>query len=159
MSEQQQAERLAVVKTVTVKAPPDTAFRAFTDGINRWWPLESHHIGAATAVEAVIEPRAGGRWFERAGDGSECDWGRVLAWEPPRRLLLTWEISADWKHDPGVSSEVEVRFVAAPDGGTVVELEHRGLEAFGERAAEMRDTFASPGGWSALLEAYAAAAA
>jgi uncharacterized protein YndB with AHSA1/START domain len=82
----EQAETLAVRKTVTVNAPPERASAAFTEEISRWWPLATHHIGAQAPVEAIIEPRAGGRWFERAGDGSECDSGRVVAWEPPRRL-------------------------------------------------------------------------
>ena len=150
---------LAVRKTVTVKAPAERAFSVFTEGISRWWPLATNHIGATVPVEAVVEPREGGRWFERAADGSECEWGRVLAWEPPRRLLLAWELNADWKHDPAVATEVEVLFEPAPDGGTTVTLEHRGLEAFGERAPQMRDVFASPGGWSGMLDTYATVAA
>src|SRR4051812_5253443 len=150
---------LAVQRTVTVKAPPERAFSVFTEGMGQWWPLATHHIGTAAPVEVVVEPRPGGRWFERAEDGSECDWGRVLEWEPPRRLLLAWELSADWKYDPALVSEVEVRFEPGSDGGTVVSLEHRGLEGYGERATEMRDIFASQGGWQGMLEAYVTAAA
>lgn len=145
---------LSVQKTIHVGVRPERAFRVFTEQMGRWWPLVSHHIGAATAETCVVEPFVGGRWFERGVDGSECEWGRVLAWEPPARLVLTWEISADWKHDAGVQTEVEVRFVA--DGaGTRVELEHRRLEQFGARAPEMRATFDSPGGWNGLLAAFA----
>jgi uncharacterized protein YndB with AHSA1/START domain len=155
----QQAAGLAVRQTVTVGAPPERAFAVFTEGLASWWPLDTHAIGAQPAVAVVVEPRAGGRWYERAADGSECDWGRVLAWEPPHRLVLAWEISADWRHDPGLVTEIEVRFHAEPDDRTRVELEHRGLEAYGDRAGEMRDTFASPGGWTGLLGRFAGAAA
>jgi uncharacterized protein YndB with AHSA1/START domain len=155
----EQAAGLAVRHTLTVEAPPERAFAVFTEGLASWWPLTTHTIGAQPAVTAVVEPRAGGRWYERAADGSECDWGRVLAWEPPHRLVLSWEIAADWQHDPGLATEVEVRFHAQEDDRTRVELEHRGLEAYGERAGEMRDTFDSPGGWPGLLERFAGATA
>ena len=148
-----------VRRNITVQAPPERAFEAFTAGIGRWWPLDDYKIGAAAATDAVIEPREGGRWFERGEDGSECDWGRVIAWEPPRRVVLAWQIGADWRYDPSLETEVEISFRASPDGGgTQVELEHRGLEAYGDRAAEMSGVFGSPGGWSGLLGHYAAAA-
>jgi uncharacterized protein YndB with AHSA1/START domain len=82
-------------KVVTVKAPQDVAWRTFTEKMGTWWPLVTHKIGDAKAVDAVIEPRVGGRWYERGEDGSACDWGRVLSWEPHSRLVLSWEISAD----------------------------------------------------------------
>ena len=155
----EQAEALAVRKSVSVPVPPERAFAVFTGEIGRWWPLDSHHIGAKPAAEAVVEPHEGGRWFERAEDGSECDWGRVLAWEPPGRVVLSWEISTEWQHDPAVKSEVEVRFLPDGESGTRVELEHRGLDTFGDRAEEMREAFGSPGGWSVVLDGFAAAAA
>ncbi|HEX5900861.1 MAG TPA: SRPBCC family protein [Solirubrobacteraceae bacterium] len=155
----QPAAGLAVRQTVTVEAPPERAFAVFTEGLDSWWPLATHAIGAQPAVAVVVEPRPGGRWYERAADGSECDWGRVLAWEPPHRLVLAWEISADWQHDPGLVTEVEVRFHAEDADRTRVELEHRGLEAYADRAGDMRDTFDSPGGWPGLLERFAGAAA
>jgi uncharacterized protein YndB with AHSA1/START domain len=157
MVEQQQTD-LAVRQSVVVDAPPDRAFEVFTARMTSWWPLETYKIGAKPAAEAVMEPRAGGRWFERAADGTECDWGRVLEWDPPRRVLLTWEISCDWHHDADVRTEVEVRFLAEGDGRTRVELEHRGLEAYAERAEEMRGIFDSDGGWRGLLRRFAAAA-
>lgn len=146
-----------VTKSLTVRAPVEIAWRVFTAEIGKWWPLESHKIGAVRAVDAVIEPRAGGRWYERGEDGSSCDWGRVLVWEPPGRLVLTWEITADWKHDPGLKTEVEVTF-AASEEGTRVSLVHRHLERFGARAAEMVQIFSSPGGWDGLLAAFGARA-
>ena len=122
-----------------------------------WWPLGSHHIGKADAKNAVIEPFVGGRWFEQGVDGSECDWGHVLAWDPPGRLVLAWQLSAEWKHDAALKTEVEVRFTAER-GGTRVDLEHRLLRNFGDRAEEMRSTFDSPSGWGGMLEAFRACA-
>ena len=145
---------IAVRRSVTVNAAPERAFEVFTAGFSSWWPLESHHIGEADCAEAIIEPRAGGRWFERGVDGSECDWGRVLAWEPPGRLVLAWQISAEWQHDASLLTEVEVRFTSE-NGGTRVDLEHRLLRNFGAKGAEMRATFESPGGWTGMLAAFA----
>lgn len=145
----------SVQKSIHVAVRPERAFRVFTEQMGRWWPLVTHHIGGAAAENCVVEPFVGGRWFERGVDGSECEWGRVLAWEPPARLVLAWEISADWKHDASVRTEVEVRFIA--DGtGTRVELEHRLLERLGTRAPDMRAAFESPGGWSGMLASFAA---
>jgi uncharacterized protein YndB with AHSA1/START domain len=146
----------AVRRSVTIQGAPDHAFAVFTDGLSTWWPLQTHTIGAQPAAAAIIEPRAGGRWFERAADGSETDWGRVLAWEPPHRLVLSWEITPDWQHDTAIDTEIEVTFVADGDR-TRVELEHRGLETYGDRAGEMRGVFESEGGWGGLLDRYATA--
>ncbi len=148
----------SVRKVVSVKAPPEVAWRVFTEKMATWWPLDEYHIGKAKAVDAVIEPRVGGRWYERGEDGSTCDWGRVVAWQPHTRLVLTWEINADWQQDPNLKTEVEVRF--APDGksGTRVEFEHRRLDFYGARRDEMRGIFDSEGGWSRLLESFARAA-
>lgn len=150
---------LAVRKTVTVRAPQAVAFEVFTARIERWWPMESHHIGEAACAAVVIEPRVGGRWFERGVDGRECDWGRVLAWGPPAHVLLAWQLNASWEFDPSIHTEVEVRFVAIDATTTRVELEHRGLEAYGAQAVAMRDAFASPNGWNGMLEHFAAVAA
>jgi uncharacterized protein YndB with AHSA1/START domain len=152
------AESLAVQKTVLVAAPQAVAFEVFTGRLASWWPMPSHHIGEAECADVVIEPRRGGRWFERGTDGSECEWGRVLAWEPPGRVVLAWQLSAQWAFDPSLKTEVEVRFVAVDAGHTRVELEHRGLEAYGPEALAMRDAFGSPNGWPGMLEHYAAVA-
>ena len=146
-----------VHKTITVAAPRELAFQVFTERMTAWWPLTSHHIGAAPAVAAVVEPLVGGRWFERGDDGSECTWGRVLAWEPPTRLVLDWQITADWRFDGDLHTTVEVQFIAIDDAHTRVELEHRDLQAYGARAAEMQGVFDSAGGWPGLLAAFAAA--
>ena len=90
----------SVRKVVRVQAPPTVAWRVFTEQMGNWWPLANYKIGKARAVDAIIEPRAGGRWYERGEDGSTCDWGSVLAWEPPARLVLSWDITADWQYDP-----------------------------------------------------------
>jgi uncharacterized protein YndB with AHSA1/START domain len=148
---------ILVQKSILVAAPPEGAFRVFTERMTDWWPLKTHHIGKAEATKAVVEPFVGGRWFERGNDGSECEWGRVLAWEPPARLVLSWEITYDWRHDASLHTEVEVRFTKE-GGGTRVSLEHRMLERYGEKAEEMRGIFDAKGGWGGLLEAFAARA-
>jgi len=145
----------AVRKSITVRAPQETAFRVFTAGMATWWPLETHHIGKAAAQTVVIEPRVGGRCLERGADGSECVWGHVLVWEPPARYVFSWEISAEFQIDPNLKTEVEVRFIAETAERTRVELEHRLLDRYGERRDEMHKTFDSPGGWTGLLELFA----
>jgi hypothetical protein len=142
---------------VRVAAAPARAFEVFTAGFSRWWP-RSHSISPVPQKEAVIEPHVGGRWFERAEDGSECDWGRVLVWEPPTRVVLGWQLNANFKFDPNVVTEVEVRFIAEGDDSTRVELEHRHLERFGDQAELLREKVGSPNGWAGILESYAAAA-
>jgi uncharacterized protein YndB with AHSA1/START domain len=144
--------------SVEVKVPPARAFEIFTGGASRWW-LKTHTINATKSPikDVIIEPRAGGRWFERGEDGSECEWGRVLAWEPPHhqgpgRLLLAWQINAEFKYDASLLTEVEIRFTPA-GSGTLVELEHRLIERMGERGVGMRDAFTR--GWGLLLETFA----
>lgn len=144
----------SVRKSMIVQASPALAWRVFTEKMSTWWPLDHYKIGKAKAVEAIVEPRAGGRWYERGEDGSTCDWGRVLVWEPPSRLVLTWDISADWQFDPALNTEIEVRFVAEKDR-TRVELEHRHLDRFGARRDEMRRIFDKEGDWGKLLAQFA----
>jgi hypothetical protein len=147
-----------VRRSIRVGAPRQRAFEVFTAGIGRWWP-KAHHIGAADLDKPVIEPRAGGRWYERGVDGSECEIGKVLVWDPPGRLVLGWQLSPDFKFDAGLMTEVEVRFIADGDNATRVELEHRDLERFGVRAEEMRQKVDSPNGWNGLLQLFAQYAA
>jgi uncharacterized protein YndB with AHSA1/START domain len=147
---------LSATTTVTVRATPERAFETFTAGFAAWWPLDSHHIGRQDAVDVVIEPHPGGRWYERAVDGTECDWGFVTAYEPPRRVVLAWHLNPDWDFDPDPARATEVEVTFEPDGeDTVVTLEHRGFEVLGERAIEVRDSVSRPGGWVDLLNAYA----
>ena len=144
----------SVRKALLVLAPPVLAWRVFTEKIGTWWPLALYKIGKVNAVDAVIEPRVGGRWYERGEDGSTCDWGSVLVWEPPSRLVLSWDITADWQYDPALKTEVEVRFVAEGKG-TRVELEHRRLDRFGARRDEKRRIFETEGDWGRLLALFA----
>jgi len=149
---------IAVRKTITVDVPQAYAFSVFTEHFGLWWPLATHKIGKQEAVTAIIEPKRGGRWLERSSDGTECDWGRVQVWEPPRRLVLTWEVSANWQWDSAIQTEVEVTFVADGPDRTIVHLEHRQLEDYGEQAEMMRSAFNSEGGWSGILQRFANAA-
>jgi uncharacterized protein YndB with AHSA1/START domain len=155
----QHATDLAVRKTITVDAPLERAFAVFTEGLATWWPMETHHIGAERPVTTVMEPRADGRCFERAADGTESDWGRVRVWEPPSRLVVAWHLSPEWTYDPdsATETEFEVRFAAEGPGRTRVDLEHRGFERYGERAEDVLAPYASEGGWSGLLGRYAQA--
>lgn len=144
-----------VRKTVTVDVPQAYAFTVFTEHFGSWWPLATHKLGKQDAVTAIIEPKRGGRWFERSADGTECDWGRVQVWEPPRRLVLTWEVSAEWQPDSTIQTEVEVTFVADAPERTTVHLEHRKLENYGEQAEMMRSIFDSEGGYGGILQRFA----
>jgi uncharacterized protein YndB with AHSA1/START domain len=158
MVEQQQAG-IAVRQSIVVDAPRDRAFAVFTEGMSTWWPMESYSIGAGPMAAAVMEPREGGRWFERSEDGTETEWGRVLAWDPPERVVLLWQLSAQWSFDPSLHTEIEVRFSAEDDRRTRVDLEHRKLEAYGEAAEQMRAVLGSDDGWGGLLRRLAAAGA
>ncbi|MGZ3273431.1 MAG: SRPBCC family protein [Caulobacteraceae bacterium] len=146
-----------VRRSLFVKATPEHAFQVFTAGFDRWWP-KRHSIGSSPQRAAVLEPKAGGRWYEVGEDGTQTQWGEVMVYEPPRRLVLIWRIGADWKCDPDLHTEVEVRFT--PEGeGVRVDLEHRNLEAYGDRAEQVKAAIDSPdGGWGALLKLFAAAA-
>lgn len=140
-----------VRRSLRVAAEPARAFEIFTTGMTRWWPRDKS-INRSPITAIVIEPRAEGRWFERGEDGSECQWGKVLAWEPPGRLVLAWQISPEWQYDGELVTEVEVLF--SPDGeGTLVELEHR-LEGYGEAAERMRGILGSEQGWGSVLKAF-----
>jgi uncharacterized protein YndB with AHSA1/START domain len=144
-----------VRRSFTVKATPERAFEVFTAGIHHWWP-HTHSIGASPQTMAVIEPRVGGRWYEIGEDGSECPWGDVLTWEPPGRLVLAWRINAEFKFDPALHTEVEVRFTAEGPNATRIEFEHRLLENLGERAPAVRESL--NGGWAGIVDLYAKAA-
>lgn len=127
-----------ILFSLTVPLPPEKAFELFTARIAEWWPLSDHSILTERAAGCTIEPFAGGRVFEHSTDGEEHDWGKVLAFEPPHRVAMTWHPGG------GPETEVEVRFTAADDG-TYVELEHRGWEVFGEEAEAARAGYAT--GW------------
>jgi len=142
-------------REVVVAVSAQRAFEVFTGDMTSWWPAK-HHIGSAPIEEVVIEPRVGGRWYTRHQNGTQTSTGVVTAWEPPERFVVTWQIGADWKYHDDLVTSIEVRFVAESERRTRVELEHRGLEAFGADAAAMRTTFDQPDAWTATLDAYTA---
>lgn len=148
-----------VRKVVSVRAPQMVAWEVFTGKMGAWWPLASYKIGKAPAVDAILEPHVGGRWYEQGDDGSICQWGSVLAWEPPSRLVLSWDIGADWQYDPTLKTEIEVRFIADCSDRTRVELEHRHLDRYGAHRDKMRAIFETEGDWGRVLEAFARTAA
>ena len=125
-------------KSVTVEVPVERAFGVFTDQIDDWW-IREHHIGSADLERVVIEPRAGGSWYEVGVDGSECDWGTCVEWEPPGRLVLAWQISVELAIRPGAAHRGRgpLRGLGRQDR-TKVELEHRDLDRFGDAQDTMR---------------------
>jgi len=147
----------AVRTSIVVDAPIDRAFRVFTEDIGSWWDPD-HHLLDAPLAEMVFEPRVGGRIIDRGADGSENSWARVLAYEPPDRLVFSWDISLQWQieTDLAKTSEVEVRFIAEGPDRTRVELEHRHLERHGDGWEGMRDAVGSPNGWDSGLTRFAA---
>ena len=149
------AAEVAVRKSVTVAAPIALAFEVFTARIETWWPMASHHIGDADCAAVVIEPRSGGRWYERGVDGVECVWGQVLVWEPDRRVVLVWQLNAQFKFDPTLHTEVDVRFTAIDDRTTRVDLEHRFFSRHGAGGDSSRKAVDSEDGWGMLLELFA----
>jgi uncharacterized protein YndB with AHSA1/START domain len=144
----------SVRKSITVNASVEHAFEVFTAAFDSWWPRE-HHIGSSPMTEAVIESRVGGRCYAKQVDGTECDWGRILTWDPPHRFVLAWQINSDWAYEPDLakSSEVDVRFTRVPEG-TRVDLVHRHFERMGPGGAAMRQGVDAPGGWGTLLEMF-----
>lgn len=140
-------------RSVVVRAAPARAFDVFVRDFDRWWP-RTHTTAAAPLARAVLEAHPGGRWYGLGADGVESEWGEVLAWEPPVRLLLAWRIGAQWTYDPSLLTEVKVTFTDLGDGRTRVDLEHRGLERLGEEGAAAREAIASPQGWGGLLESF-----
>ena len=145
-----------VRSSVVVDAPVDHTFAVFTEDIGSWWPPE-HHILDATLAEMVFEPRVGGHVYDRGVDGSECRWARVLVYEPPHRVVFSWDVSLQWQlePDPGKTSEVEVRFIAESAERTRVELEHRNIDRHGDGWEQMRDAVDSPDGWDSGLLRFA----
>jgi uncharacterized protein YndB with AHSA1/START domain len=143
-----------VRKELVVAATADHAFKVFTDGIDRWWPRQ-HHIGASPLKREVLEPGVGGRWYGLSEDGTECDVGKVLVWDPPRRLVLAWQITSDWKFDPTFLTEVEVTFTAEGPKTTRLVLEHRDLHRYGLAEPAYRGAIDSPtGGWGFILQRF-----
>jgi uncharacterized protein YndB with AHSA1/START domain len=151
-----QAQGASVRTQIVVEAPIDRAFRVFTEDFDRIKPREHNMLGAEIA-ETVFEPRAGGHIYDRGVDGSECRWARVLAYEPPDRIVFTWDISPQWRLETDLerTSEVEVRFTSEAPQRTRVELEHRNLDRHGEGWEGLREGVAADQGWPLYLERYA----
>jgi uncharacterized protein YndB with AHSA1/START domain len=146
----------SVKQSIVVEAPIARAFKFFTEEFGSFKPAEHNMLGVEIA-ETVFEPRVGGHVYDRGTDGSECRWARVLAYEPPHRVLLSWDISPQWQieTDPEKTSEWEVRFTAETPNRTRVELEHRKLERHGAGWEGVRDGVASDQGWPLYLRRYA----
>jgi uncharacterized protein YndB with AHSA1/START domain len=149
------AVQAEVKREITVRATPARAFDFFTRQMAKWWPA-THHIAREPFQEIVMEPRAGGRWYELDANGTECMWGRVLAWEPPLRVVLGWHLTATWQFDPDPAhaSEVEIRFEPVGDSATQVILTHSRFERHGEGYEAMMKGVGEPGGWLLILEAF-----
>ena len=145
---------LAIRRSIHVDAMPERAFDVFTRGIANWWPLETHSVGAmrgAPPQELHLELREGGRFYERT-DGAETSWGRVLAFDPPKRIVIEWNVNA-----ANPATEIEVTFTPE-DGGTRVEVVHSGWECYAD-PTETRASYDSEKGWTTVLARYAEAAA
>jgi uncharacterized protein YndB with AHSA1/START domain len=141
-----------VQKTLVVKSNVERAFTAFTSRMGSWWP-RSHSTASSPLVDVIVEPRAGGRWYERGEDGSETEWGKVLHWQPPAKVVLAWQLDGSWKYNPACVTEVEINFTALGAQQTRVDLEHRHLERLGDNAGAVRELLNS--GWGGILELYA----
>ena len=147
----------SVKKSIVVNASVERAFEIFTREIDTWWP-RSHHIGKSPMRRILLEERAGGRCYTEQEDGTDCPWGTVIAWEPPHRFVMAWQITHEWGYQPDLSksSEVEVRFTPEPGGGTRVDLDHHHFERMGPEGETMRTGVGGPGGWSSLLDMFKA---
>jgi hypothetical protein len=150
----------SIRKSIVVNAPIAHAFKVFTERFDSWWP-HTHHIGKVEPFTAILEPREGGRWFERGADGSECDWGKVLVYSPPNRVAVSWHLDATYAYDPDPSkaSRVDVTFHDEGNGRTRVELVHSQLDRHGAGWEKLREGVDSAGGWTGILDKFASTAA
>ena len=151
-----QAAETSVRGAIVVEAPIERAFSVFTDDFGSFKPPD-HNLLDVEIAETVFESHVGGNIYDRGVDGSECRWARVLAYEPPNRVVFSWDISAQWQieMDPDKTSEVEVRFIAEAPDRTRVELEHRNLDRHGEGWEAARDGVGGDQGWPLYLERFA----
>lgn len=138
--------------SIEVACPPDRAFALFTRRMGGWWP-HTQTPAANPAVDVMVEPEVGGRWYEVDAQGTETQWGKVVAFDPPERLILGWQLGKNFKYEPDLLTEVEISFMPTASGGTRVVLEHRDLERFGDYAEERRVQI--DGGWPSRLADFA----
>jgi uncharacterized protein YndB with AHSA1/START domain len=152
-----QTAETSIRTSIVVEAPIERAFRVFTDDFGRFKPRE-HNLLEVDIAETVFEPRVGGHLFDRGVDGSECRWARVLAYEPPHRVVFSWDISPRWQIETDVekTSEVEVQFISEAPERTRIELEHRNLERHGEGWEGVREGVRGDEGWPLYLRRFAA---
>jgi uncharacterized protein YndB with AHSA1/START domain len=150
-----QAADTTVRTSIVVEAPIERAFAVFTEDFDRIKPREHNMLGVEIA-ETVFERREGGHIYDRGVDGSECRWARVLAYEPPDRIVFSWDISPQWQieTDPEKTSEVEVRFISEAPERTRVELEHRNLDRHGAGWEGARAGVESDDGWPLYLRRF-----
>jgi uncharacterized protein YndB with AHSA1/START domain len=154
------ATETAVTTSVVVDVPQARAFKVFTDEIGTWWDPDHHLLPEGTTLTAMVfEPQVGGHVYDVVSDGSECRWSRVLAYDPPDRVVFSWDINLQWEIETDLdrTSEVEVRFIAEAPDRTRVELEHRNLDRHGDGWEQMRAAVGSDGGWPSGMNRYAAA--
>jgi DNA-binding transcriptional ArsR family regulator/uncharacterized protein YndB with AHSA1/START domain len=151
-----QAADTSVQTSIVVEAPVARAFKVFTEDFGSFKPAEHNMLGVEIA-ETVFEPKVGGLLYDRGVDGNVCRWARVLAYDPPNSLLLSWDISPQWQIETNLknTSEVEVRFIAEDEKRTRVELEHRNLDRHGDGWPDGRDAVGSEGGWPLYLQRFA----
>ena len=156
MSSHTQSPATTVTSSIVVQVPIEKAFKVFTEEFDRIKPREHNMLGVDIA-ETVFEPRVGGHVFDRGADGSECRWARVLAYEPPDRVVISWDISPQWliEADRDRTSEVEVRFIAESPDRTRVQLEHRYLDRHGDGWQSLRDGVNGDQGWPLYLQRFA----
>ena len=154
-------QEAVVRKSVRVRAGLERAFSVFVEQMESWWPA-THHLAPTPFELIVVEPRVGGRWYERDAQGVEGEWGKVLQWDPPHRVTFSWHVGPghdrpDWvcDPDPAKASEVEIRFSDTGGGTTLVELEHSKLDRHGEGWEQLRALFEGPGAWQGILDLFA----
>ena len=140
-----------ILRTIEVAVPPDRAFELFTGRMHDWWPM-GHSISDELRVAIEVEPRVGGWWGQIGARGARVQWGKVLSWNPPGRLLLAWQIDAQWQYDPDLETELELTFTPV-GSNTRVTLEHRNLERFGESAEKIAEQLRN--GWPGVIQCFA----
>jgi uncharacterized protein YndB with AHSA1/START domain len=149
------AQNAVVKRTLHLEVPIEKAFQVFTQRMGHWWPA-SHHVGGTPFKDILIDPKQGGRWYEINADGAECIWGTVVAYEPPKKVVLSWHLQPDWSFNGDIAkaSEVALEFVAEGPEKTRVEFEHRHLERHGAGWEKMREQVGAEGGWPMILAEY-----